>query len=255
MKEDDAFVYVIGSEIGPKKIGITKSISKRLGQIKCGSPNVVSVLAERALSRHVGFAVEHLVHAVLIKHKLSGEWFDVPLSVAVATIDKAIMAVCDLMAIHNAPNSSRNAMPSSLIHERGTDKSISDGLLTLTDRIRSYGSSQNRRHSTAPYSGSTGIGPWLLAHKQEIEDAYPGGDLESAPILAHAAKDGITVKPDAARQAWFRIRHPKIRKYGNLARLEQVRPLDVAPHGGHGVEYAAVKDRVDQACLPLHREN
>jgi hypothetical protein len=213
--EHDAFVYVIGSEDGPKKIGIAKSIQKRLGQIKCGSPNAVSILAERSMSRQVAFAVEHLVHAVLGKHRLSGEWFDVPSDIATATIDKAIMLVSEMMATHDTSNVRSNALCADT---KEMEASISNGNMTLNDTIQSYSRHPKARRSVLHRGPS--LREWLYAHKKEIEDAFRGRQIEWSVVLEHAAKEGLVVTPEAIRQSWFRIRHSQSQEcdYGSVAK-------------------------------------
>lgn len=66
------FIYFVGSEAGPIKIGIATNVQSRLAALQTGSPVRLSLLAsvEGDLSR------EYLYHSIFHKHRLHGEWFE-----------------------------------------------------------------------------------------------------------------------------------------------------------------------------------
>lgn len=81
-------VYVIGGEHGRVKIGSSGDPYQRCRDLQTGSPfrlwieHVTSTLGP-------ALPVELEAHALLSRHRLNGEWFDVPPDVAVATIAAA----------------------------------------------------------------------------------------------------------------------------------------------------------------------
>lgn len=72
--EIDGVVYFIGPSIaGPVKIGFTRDLDKRLGQIQIGSPSRVHVLAVLEGTRRM----ERYLHWAFERARGNGEWFDV----------------------------------------------------------------------------------------------------------------------------------------------------------------------------------
>lgn len=67
------YVYIIRSEVGLYKIGRTRKLERRLGQIRTFSP----VPTEIYYSRHVrdSLDLEKILHKVFVKRREHGEWF------------------------------------------------------------------------------------------------------------------------------------------------------------------------------------
>jgi len=89
-KEPNApiYIYVISSEMGPVKIGLSSDVQNGLKILQTGFPYKLSIyFHERIMRSSAGF-VEKKAHATLAKKRLQGEWFD-------ATVDNAISAVRD----------------------------------------------------------------------------------------------------------------------------------------------------------------
>lgn len=86
------FVYVIGAETGPQKIGIAGDVGRRLKSIQTGSHVPIRV----AFSIEANGAAEHVenyAHWVLREKRMAGEWFNVAPEEAVAAINEAVAAV------------------------------------------------------------------------------------------------------------------------------------------------------------------
>ena len=79
-------VYVVGTESGPYKIGIAADIPKRIAQLQTGNP--YPLVLHRELTDWGVFErdMERVLHTVLERYRLGGEWFDCSL----AKIDDAI---------------------------------------------------------------------------------------------------------------------------------------------------------------------
>jgi len=82
----DRFVYVIGAEMGPVKIGIAADVSQRLASLQTGHPQKLKVYFHASAPDAV--AVERACHRDLGQHRMSGEWFDVSWDVAASVVRK-----------------------------------------------------------------------------------------------------------------------------------------------------------------------
>lgn len=86
------YIYVIAPESTghPVKIGVSAKVPARLPGLQTGNPDRLQVFHKEiaSASGHMATALrlEGLVHAKLAAAQLTGEWFSVPVSVAVAKI-------------------------------------------------------------------------------------------------------------------------------------------------------------------------
>lgn len=82
------FIYVIGREHGPVKVGITSSPGSRLSTIQTGCPFKIDILHLREC-RDRDHAVEHEAsfHDVYSDKRLAGEWFDIEADLAIEGVD------------------------------------------------------------------------------------------------------------------------------------------------------------------------
>lgn len=78
------FVYIIatmrdGEPCGPVKVGITKSVAKRFGALQTASAHKLDVYFAAPVPDRVNAQnIEKGFHTVLRKHRMHGEWFDLP---------------------------------------------------------------------------------------------------------------------------------------------------------------------------------
>lgn len=103
------FIYVIGREQGPVKVGITSSPGARLSTIQTGCPFKIEILHLREC-RDRQHAIEHeeIFHGVYGDRRLAGEWFDISADLAIEGVDvpfdweedAASRAKQELMAAH-----------------------------------------------------------------------------------------------------------------------------------------------------------
>lgn len=71
------FIYVIGPEVGPQKIGITNDLKKRLKAIQTGNPDQLYIHHfEEIDTRTKVRLLERKIHLELNYKKLKGEWFN-----------------------------------------------------------------------------------------------------------------------------------------------------------------------------------
>lgn len=79
------FVYVIEGEHGHVKIGVSRDPVARLATLQTGS-SVPIGLAWREFAGDRAFEIEQEAHAMLARHRLAGEWFDVPREAAIGAV-------------------------------------------------------------------------------------------------------------------------------------------------------------------------
>lgn len=89
--ENPTYIYVIGAENGPVKIGITNNLSSRLSAIQTGCPfKAVIWFVKPIFSRDLASTHERAVHSVYREKRLSGEWFDIDAEQGIEAIETAV---------------------------------------------------------------------------------------------------------------------------------------------------------------------
>jgi hypothetical protein len=88
-----AYVYVIGSEDGPQKIGIALDPQKRKDMLQTGNTNDLKCSFAIGVLKEYALQVEKTAHHILQDYKVRGEWFDVSPSRAVEAIHQAIETI------------------------------------------------------------------------------------------------------------------------------------------------------------------
>ena len=91
--EGHAFVYAIGSEDGPQKIGRSANPTARLRGLQTSSPHRLKLHATINIPATDAVAVERRAHATLSLRRLSGEWFGVTPDQAVTAVKEAAVVV------------------------------------------------------------------------------------------------------------------------------------------------------------------
>jgi predicted GIY-YIG superfamily endonuclease len=82
------FIYVIGREEGPVKVGITSSLGSRLSAIQTGCHFKIEILHYReCVDRSQALEHESIFHDVYACHRLAGEWFDLEADFAIEGVD------------------------------------------------------------------------------------------------------------------------------------------------------------------------
>lgn len=85
---DDCFVYVIGRQEGPVKVGISCYPYGRLATLQIGCPFKLELLhTHKARSRNHALEHEDMFHRVYEQHRLIGEWFDLDAELAKEGVD------------------------------------------------------------------------------------------------------------------------------------------------------------------------
>lgn len=81
------YIYAIGCESGPIKIGITNSLFSRLSSLQTGSFLQLWLLyAMPCIDRDHALKHEKIIHDVLEENKIIGEWFNLTAPEAIEAI-------------------------------------------------------------------------------------------------------------------------------------------------------------------------
>jgi hypothetical protein len=88
-KEFYTYIYIIGVEGQPLKIGHAVDHKARLAEIQVGNPHKVSVLYTLRVHRDDVRAIEKHSHYLLRSVHLRGEWFNVSLAMARSMVERA----------------------------------------------------------------------------------------------------------------------------------------------------------------------
>jgi len=95
------FVYVIGIEGGPTKVGRSCSIPRRLYEIEREECAAVFLAGAWPWGPTLALAVERYSHWMLRQHQYRGEWFNVSCDEAIAIVSKAMST--DLCVLQTLP--------------------------------------------------------------------------------------------------------------------------------------------------------
>lgn len=88
-----SFVYVIGSQDNPVKIGYGDRVESRLVAMQVGNPDELKILGRVVVPWDKAGLVEKGAHTILQDHHRRGEWFNVTAAEALAAIETALASV------------------------------------------------------------------------------------------------------------------------------------------------------------------
>ena len=86
-----SYIYIIGSDNPPYKIGISKDPEKRLRNIQTGHPYKLKILELRETNAKRTRLLESVIHKHLDNYRMKGEWFNIPLEDAKLHVDFALI--------------------------------------------------------------------------------------------------------------------------------------------------------------------
>jgi len=86
-----SYIYIIGSENPPYKIGISKNPERRLKNLQTGHPHKLKIIELRKTDSKKTKLLESVIHKHLDRYRLNGEWFDIPLEKAINHVDFALI--------------------------------------------------------------------------------------------------------------------------------------------------------------------
>lgn len=70
------YIYVIGPDTGPQKIGISKDVNTRLRNLQTGNPLELMIHHTEEVDPDRVLLLEQKIHKELNHKRTTGEWFD-----------------------------------------------------------------------------------------------------------------------------------------------------------------------------------
>ena len=90
-----SYIYIIGPENGPFKVGYSVTPDDRCRQLQTGQPMKLRVHHRRTIETKNARAMEQLIHRQLNHFRIKGEWFNIPLGDLIQEIDFAFIRWSD----------------------------------------------------------------------------------------------------------------------------------------------------------------
>lgn len=90
-----SYIYVIGSDNPPYKVGISRDPARRLKSLQTGHPFPLQLHYTKETDICKTKLLETVIHRHLKMHKTSGEWFDVVLKDLILDVEYVIMRYGD----------------------------------------------------------------------------------------------------------------------------------------------------------------
>lgn len=86
-----SWIYIIGSESKPYKIGFSKTPEKRLKSLQTGFPQELKILHLEEINDDEVRNIEKCIHKENKLRRTHGEWFNLELNEAIAEVQYAII--------------------------------------------------------------------------------------------------------------------------------------------------------------------
>lgn len=86
---ENAYIYVIGEDAGPFKIGYTTQPHNRLAALRIETKRDLAWRGHELVPFRFARGIEMLAHKLLSEHKSDGEWFFVDLETACSAVERA----------------------------------------------------------------------------------------------------------------------------------------------------------------------
>lgn len=94
MKKDlKCEVYIVSSEAGPVKIGVSNDVGTKMKNLQTYSPFILTYEKGFPCTFSDGIDIEQCVYGYLDKFRLIGGWFDVEPQIAINAVQAAIQAI------------------------------------------------------------------------------------------------------------------------------------------------------------------
>lgn len=90
-----SYIYIIGSDHPPYKVGISKDPERRLRNLQTGHPQKLRIHCLRETNGERTKLLEGAIHHHLRMHRTNGEWFDLDYETILLEVEYAIMRYAD----------------------------------------------------------------------------------------------------------------------------------------------------------------
>ena len=87
----NSYIYVIGSDDPPYKVGISKAPDQRLRSLQTGHPQKLRIHSLRETDAEKTKLLERVIHHHLKHYRTHGEWFDMSLRNILLEVEYALM--------------------------------------------------------------------------------------------------------------------------------------------------------------------
>ena len=84
-----SYLYVIGGNVKPYKIGITTNPERRLKNLQTGHPHKLRIHYKEEIPDNQVRLLEQTIHRVIKHRQTHGEWFDIDLDQAISEVKYA----------------------------------------------------------------------------------------------------------------------------------------------------------------------
>ena len=85
------YIYVIGTDQPPYKVGIAKNPEQRLKTLQTGHPQPLRIIHKIPTDASRTRLLEAVMHRNMRQHRQTGEWFDMPLDKLLNEVQFAII--------------------------------------------------------------------------------------------------------------------------------------------------------------------
>jgi hypothetical protein len=82
----NSYIYVIGTDKKPYKIGFSNKPARRLKDLQTGHPEQLTIHYLECIPKDQVKFIEKSIHSVLRHRRAKGEWFDLELEEAIAEV-------------------------------------------------------------------------------------------------------------------------------------------------------------------------
>lgn len=87
----NSYIYIIGADAPPYKIGISKEPQRRLRSLQTGHPYPLKIHNLKETDLTETKYLERMIHQNLKHYRTKGEWFQIDLKDAVLEVEYAVM--------------------------------------------------------------------------------------------------------------------------------------------------------------------
>lgn len=87
----ESYIYIIGADAPPYKVGISKHPERRVKQFQTGYPFTLRLHYKQATNVDKVVHLEKLIHRNITNYQTKGEWFNMPLDKLIGQIEFALI--------------------------------------------------------------------------------------------------------------------------------------------------------------------
>ena len=95
-----SYVYIIGSDKPPYKVGISKNPEARLRALQTGHPNRLQIHHKTETPANRTKLLETVIHNNLKHSRQTGEWFDLPLDKLLLEVEYVMIRYAEDPILH-----------------------------------------------------------------------------------------------------------------------------------------------------------